>query len=276
MINSIKSSGQAWTQSFSALARSPLYVLALAAIAGLWGLAAYEWLWLPESSGWVLALTLVWIAALAALALALLAGGAAGAAAVASGTERHLRLSKTLSLEKRRLGRTLLVVLAGIIVGSVLCWLFEWLNSHALDAASFLTLHLRHPVSYVPISNGLWVFEALAWIFYAGFVMAWLVVFSNPPGPAAPQSARETLARSMSLPVFLTGVLTAVVFGGLAWLLATWHPVVTPGGWDYAQFVVRNGAVLLLLTLGWLFWALALARLALPAVTAPAEPPPAA
>lgn len=274
MIKSIKTGGRAWTQSLGALARSPLYVLVLAAIGGGWCLAAYEWLWLPESSGWVLALALVWIAALAALALALLAGGVAGTTAVASGTENHLRLSKILSLEKRRLGRTLLVLLAGIVVGSALCWLFGWLDSHALDAASFLTLHLQRPVSYVPISKVLWIIEALAWIYFAGFVMIWLLVFSNPQAPAVPQGARETLPRSMSFPVFLTGILTAVVFVGLAWLLATWHPAVMPGGWDYAQFVIRNGVALLLLTLAWLFWALALARLSLPAVTVPAEPPP--
>lgn len=276
MMNNLKTGGRAWVQSLSTLARSPLYTLVLATAGGAWCLAGYEWLWLPESSGWVLALALVWVVALAALALALLAGGVAAATAVASGTERHLRLSKTLCLEKRRLGRTLLVVLAGIVVGSVLCWLFGWLNSHALDAASFLTLHLQHPVSYVPISKALWGIEVLAWIFFAGFAMAWLMVFSNPPGPVGAQSAGGSMARSVSLPVFLTGILAAVVFGGPAWLLATWHPVVTPGGWDYAQFVIRNGAALLLLTLGWLFWSLALARLALPAVTAPAESLPAA
>jgi len=275
VINTLKTGGRAWAQSLSTLARSPLYVLVLAAIGGAWCLAAYEWLWLPESSGWVLALAFVWIVALAALALALLAGVVAGAAEVASGKESRLRVSRTLSLEKRRLGRTLLVVLAGIAVGSVLCWLFGWLNSHALDAASFLTFHLQHPVSYVPISKVLWVIEALAWIFFAGFAMAWLMVFSNQPRSAGAQSTRGTLARSLSLPVFLTGILAAVVFGWPAWLLATWHPVVTPGGWDYAQFVIRNGVALLLLTLGWLFWSLALARLALPAVTAPAAPPPA-
>jgi hypothetical protein len=275
-MNSIKTSGRAWTQSLRALARSPIYVLVLAAVGGLWCLAGYEWLWLPESSGWVLALAFVWIVALVALALALLAGGVASASSVASGTDSHLRLRKILSLDKRRFVRTFLVALAGILLCSALSALFGWLDSQALAVASFLTYHLQHPVSYVPISNILWVIEALAWIFLAGFVMAWLLVLSNPPQPGAPQSARKTLARSVSLSVFLTGILSTVGFGGLAWLLASWHPVVKPGGWDYGQLVIRNGATLLLLTLGWLFWALALARLALPPVTDPANatPPP--
>lgn len=276
LMKTLKNTMVAWAQSLRAVARSPIYVLAVAAIACLWGLAAYEWLWLPESSVWMLGLAAVWIVALAVFALALLAGSVAGATAVTCGTESHLRLSKILSLEKRRLGRTLLVVLAGTVVGAVLCWLFGWFDGHALDVASFLTFHLQRPVSYVPISKFLSVIEAAIWISFAGFAMAWLMMFSNPRGTVAPRSAGKTLARFVSLPVFLTGVLAAVVFGGLAWLLATWHPVVKPGGWDYAQFVIRNGAALLLITVGWLFWTLALARLALPAVAETFESPPGA
>lgn len=276
MMNSIKTGGSAWKQSLRALARSPVYVLALAAIGGLWCLAGYEWLWLPESSGWVLALAFAWIVALAAVALALLAGSVASATSVACGTDRCLHLRKIISLEKRRLGRTLLVVLAGILLCSALSTVFGWLDSHALAVASFLTYHLQHPVSYMPISNFLSIIEALVWIFFAGFVLAWLLVLSSTPQPAAPRSTRETLAWSVSLSVFLTGILSVVGFGGLAWLLATWHPVVKPGGWDYAQFGIRNGAALMLLTLGWLFWALALARLALPPVTGAADATPAA
>ncbi|MEJ2010124.1 MAG: hypothetical protein P8Z30_18545 [Acidobacteriota bacterium] len=269
MLKSMKTGGRAWTRSLSVLARSPIYVIALAAVAGLWCLAGYEWLWLPESSGWVLALTFVWILALAAIALAVLAGSVASVSSAAAGTDRRLRLRRILCFEKKRLGRTFVVVLAGLLLFFVLGAMFGWLNSHALAVASFLTFHLQHPVSYVPISNILWVIEALVWIVFAGFVMTWLLVFSNPPRPASTRNTSKMLAGSISLSVFLTGLLSAVVFGGLAWLLATWHPVVKAGGWDYAQLVVRNGAALLLLTLGWLFWGLALARL-----MEPAELPP--
>lgn len=275
-MNSIKTCGRAWMQSLRALARSPVYILLLAVTGGLWCLAGYEWLWLPESSGWVLALAFVWIVALAGLALALLAGGVASGSSIACEADSRLPLRKIISLDKRRLGRMFLLVLAGIPMWFALSGILGWLDSHTLTMASFLTYHLQHPVSYVPIGNFLSVIEALIWIFLAGFFMTWLLVLSNPPQPAASRRARETLSRSVSLPVFLTGLLSAVAFGGLAWLLATWHPVVKVGGWDYAQFVIRNGVALLLLTLGWLFWVLALARLVLAAVTEPANATPAA
>jgi hypothetical protein len=275
-MKTIKTSRPAWAQSLGAVARSPIYVLALAAIAGLWGLAAYEWLWLPESSVWVLALAVFWLLALVLIALALLAGSAASARSVASGTDNHLRLRNILSFEKERLGRALLAMLAGTLLYLVLAAVFDWLNVHALNVASFLTFHLQRPVSSVPIVSLLLFIETIIWIIYAGLVITWLLEYSNTPQGEAPRNARRTLARSVSLSVFLTTLLAMVVFGGLAWLLATWRPVVKPGGWDYAQFILRNSAALLLITGGWLFWALSLARLTLPAIKAPVEQPPAA
>jgi hypothetical protein len=275
-MKTLKTSGPVWAQSLGAVARSPIYILALAAIAGLWGLAAYEWLWLPESSVWVLALAVVWLFTLLLIALAVLAGSAVAASSVAAGSESHLRLRKILIFEKGRLGRTLLVLVAATLLYLVLGAVFGWLDAHALNVASFLTFHLQHPVSSVVIASFLWLVEAIIWIIYAGFVITWLLAYSNPPQAVASRNAQLTLAQSVSLSVFLTSLLGVVIFGGLAWALATWRPIVKPGGWDYAQFVIRNGAALLLLTAGWFFWVLALARLVTPAVTAPAEPPPSA
>lgn len=275
LMKTIKTTGAVWAQSLGAVARSPLYVLALGAIAGLWGLAAYEWLWLPESSLWVLGLTVVWLLAMLLVALSMLAGSAVSASTAASGADPHLRLRKLLTFEKGRLGRTLLVVLAGTLLYLVLAAVFGWLDGHTLNVASFLTFHLQHPVSAVLITGFLWLIEAIIWILYGGFVITWLLEYSNTPRLGTPRAARQTLARSVSLSVFLTSLLSVVVFGGLVWELATWHPVVKPGGWDYTQFVIRNAAALLLIIVGWLFLVVTLAQLRTPPVTAPAEPPPA-
>ncbi|HXH49478.1 MAG TPA: hypothetical protein VNM47_09045 [Terriglobia bacterium] len=265
-----------WTQSLGVVARSPIYVLTLAAVAGLWGLGAYEWLWLPESSVWVLTLTVVWFLALVWIALAVLAGSAANASSVASVRDRQFRLRKILNFEKRRLGRTFLVVLAGTLLYLVLGAVFGWLDAHALNVGSFLTFQLQNPVSSVIIASILWFVEAIIWIIYAGFVITWLLEYSSPPQAMVPRNARQTLAQSVSLSVFLTSLLSLFVFGGLVWGLATSRPVFKPGAWDYAQFLARNGIALLLVTIGWLFWVLALARLATPAVTAPTGSPPVA
>ncbi|HUI41663.1 MAG TPA: hypothetical protein VL523_06820 [Terriglobia bacterium] len=274
MLSSIKIGGRAWTESLGVLARSPAYVIALAAIVGLWGLAGYEWLWLPESSGWVLALALAWVLALAALAAALLAGTVASVSAVAAGTDRRLSLRKIVSFEKKRVGRSVLVALAGLALGFVLDVLFGWINGRALEAASFLTFHTQQPVSYMLIGKILWVLEALVWIAFAGFLITWLLALSNPRPPAAPRTPATAPARSLGISVFVTSVLSAGIFGGLAWRVAIWHPAVKAGGWDYAQLAIRTGAALLLLSLGWLFWAQAIARLTRAPLTEPAASPP--
>jgi hypothetical protein len=274
VLSGIKVGWRAWTGSLGVLARSPLYVIALAAITGLWGLAGYEWLWLPESSVWVLAVALLWLLALAAVALAVLAGSAASVSAVAAGTDRGLSLRRILSFEKRQFGRAALVVLAGLLLGFILDELFGWIRRRALETASFLTFHTQRPVSYILVEKTFWTLEALIWIAFACFLITWLLALSNRR-QAAPASEGEGMrGRSFSIINFVTGVLSACVFGGLAWRLATWHPIVKAGGWDYAQLGIRTGATLLLLALGWLFWTLALARLALTPVTEPAAFPP--
>ena len=60
---------------------------------------------------------------------------------------------------------------------------------------------------------------------------------------------------------FLTSLLSVAVFGGLAYKLAHWHPIVPPGFWDYTQVIVRFSLALLILAAGVLFWLLAFARL---------------
>ncbi len=257
MSSGLKLDWRVWTQSLAVLARSPVYVLALAAIVGLWGWAGYEWLWLPESSWFVLALALIWILALAVLVVAVASGTAWSASAAASGDEQRLSLRTILRLA--RLGSTGPVVLAALVGFFLLAALFGWINDNSLSVASFLTFHSQQAVSYRLIGGIFWVIEALIWIMVAGAFMKWLILASNPRS-AATASVSPRPAR-FSLMILITGILAAGVFGGAAWLLATWRPIVKPGLWDYAQLIVRNALALLAVTLGWLFWALSLARI---------------
>jgi hypothetical protein len=258
---SIRLGWRAWTSSLGVLARSPEYVIALAAILAVWGLAGYQWLWLPESSPWVLALTLVWLLAMAVLAVAVLAGSALSVSTVAAGTDARLRLRRILSFEKKGIQRAALVAFIGLLLGLGFDALFGWINNHALNAASFLTFQTQHPVSYVLIGKALWVIEALIWIVVAGFLTMWLLAPLRPTSQAVARSTVRSVARGFGAIVFLTGVLAVAVFGGLASWATTWHPRVKAGNWDYAQLGIRTGGALLLITLGWLFWMLALARL---------------
>src|SRR5215831_1013096 len=166
-----KSGWRAWKQDLSVLARSPIYVLALAAIVGLWCFGGYEWLWLPESSGLVLALALVWILALAAMAVAAVCGTVSSVSAVASGADKRLSLRRILSLG--RIGHTTLVALAVLAGVFLLYAVFGWINDHTVSVASFLTYDFRHPVSYIVIGKILWVIEATIWITLTSVSMNW-------------------------------------------------------------------------------------------------------
>jgi hypothetical protein len=270
MSTGLKLDWRAWTQALTVLARSPLYILALAAIVGLWGWAGYEWLWLSESSWFVLALALIWILALAALVIAALSGTVSSVSAAATEAEDHLSLRSVLSLHRFR--STALVVLVALLGIFLLDALFGWINHNTVSVASFLTFHFQHAVSYRVIGGIFWVMEALIWIMVAGAYMKWLILASNPRAPDAPSVSSRL--RQSSLMTLVTGILAVGVFGGSAWLLATWRPIVWPGAWDYVQLLIRNILALFLLTLGWLFWALSLARITVTGLTGPVPSPP--
>ena len=75
------------------------------------------------------------------------------------------------------------------------------------------------------------------------------------------QSPAKLLAGCAFRAPLLTNLLSVVVFGGIAYELANWHPVVPAGFWDYTQMIVRFSLVLILISTGVLFWSLSLARL---------------
>ena len=263
MLNGIKMGCRGWSWSVSVLARSPLYLLVVAALLAVWGWAGYEWLWLPESSAFVLLLALVWLLLLAAVAVAILAFTTAGASAAATGVEQQLCLRTSLGFGWGRYALTLTMSALAFLLAVAGAFCFGWLNDHALNVASFLTLHLRKPVSYVLVGEIFWTLEALFWIAIGGFLLRRLLVVWNTGWSRKKQPGGELLARPKRAVSLLTGLLGAGVFGGLAWLVAIWHPRVTPGFWDYVQLAARAAVVLLLVSSGWLFSMLSLARLSL-------------
>jgi hypothetical protein len=267
VLDGIKSGCRSWLWSTGVLARSPFYVLVLATFLGAWSAGAYEWLWLPESSVLILLLGFIWMLALALTAVAVLAAMTASTLAVAAGVEQRLCLPTGLRFGRRRFGWALAIVVVAFVLALAGVFFFGWLNDHALDVASFLSLHLRKPVSYMLVGKIFWTLEALVWIALGGVLMSWLLVLSSA------SRKREEQARTPRGVIFLTGLLDAAVFGGLAWLVATWHPLVKPGFWDYMQLIIRIGAVLFLGSLGWLFWTLSLARIGLQPVTGQAASP---
>jgi hypothetical protein len=151
--------------------------------------------------------------------------------------------------------------------------IFAWVNQHSVEVASFLTFHSEKPVSYLIINSCLMVIEGLIWIAVAGSLLSFLLVlFSSGWQHARKQFGKVLWSGCFKIP-FLTGVLSVVVFGGSAYALANWRPMVPAGFWDYLQLAVRVGLVVILLAAGGLFWLLSLARLDSPTVVASFPPP---
>jgi hypothetical protein len=259
-----------WKWSLAVAARSPGVVLALAALAFLWSFGAYQWLWLAESSGFLLLVALVWGLAQVAVLVGVLTGATASAAEAAAASPTHLGLRGFLGFNRRQFARCAVVVIVGAFLVLLLLELFSRSDDYALEVASFLTFHAEKAVSPVSVEKVFWVIQTLLWIVIWGFLLSFLIVLLRVGWREARRQAARLLANCCWRSSFLTSLLSVAVFGSLAYLLASWHPKVSAGFWDYAQMLLRMGGALCLLVFGWLFWMLSLARLSLP----PAESPP--
>lgn len=252
-----------WKWSLRVVAGNPLAVLALGSLLALWGLAAYQWLGLPESSVFVLLIGVLWAIAQVLVAIGFLAVSAAGSvAAVTEATPPNgLRF---LKLRWRHLTRTFLMSVGMAVVAWFAKEIFGWVNDHALEVASFLTFRSQEPVSYQVVGKIFWTLEALLWIGLAGTSLSLLLILLHSDWQETWRRSGRVFRNCCFRLPFLTGLISVAVFGGLAYLLVAWHPKVTPGFWDYLQMLLRLGAALLLIVVGGLFWLVALARLSLP------------
>jgi len=255
---------ETWTWSLDVLARSPALILALSALAVAWGFGAYHWLGLAESSALLLLLAFVWGLAQILVAVSVLAGAASSAATTATQSARSMKLSSLVTLDRKLLARTALLAATATPLILIFAEAFGWSEDLALRVASFLTYVSETAFSPVVIEKILWPIKTALWVILAGFLSSFLMILLRAGWRQAWSERRRTLAACCWRAPFLTGVLSLVVFGGLAYFLITWHPIVTPGFWDYAQLALRMGGALLLLVIGWLFLMLSLARLILP------------
>jgi hypothetical protein len=250
-----------WVWSAAVLARSMLALIVLAAFVGAWALAAYEWLWIPESSVLVLVLSLAWAIGLVGAATAALAGTSTSAMEAADEEAGELSLASMIRFGGKRFAEGLLFVIAASFIGLALDHIFVWVHQHSIEAASFLTLHLQKPVSYLLIDKCITVIAGLIGIAVAtsllGFLMA---IFGSGWKHACQRFGEVLLGGFFGLP-FLSGVLSVVVFGGVAYQLANWRPTVSAGLADYSQLGLRVALVLTLVAAGWFFWLLCLAWL---------------
>ena len=267
----MKKAFQTWVWCATVLTRSLLSISALAVFLGLWGLAAYGWLWLSESSALVLLLGLVGAVGLVLAAAAALAGTMSSALEVAAGNAQALSPARLVRFGGKRFGQSLLWLVAAAALGSVLAGVCAWVSQSSLELASFLTFHLQVPVSYLLISRVFTLIEGLIWIAAAGVLLSILMALFASRSPQARRPLGETLLGAAFQTPFLTSLLSVVVFGGSAYCLAQWRPLAPAGFWDYLQLCLRAGSVLILLAAGWLFWLLGLARLNSPRAVAPAS-----
>jgi hypothetical protein len=249
-----------WKWSLAVVARSPAVVVTLGVIAALWGLAAYQWLWLPESSLFLLVVALLWAIALIAVAVGVMAGTAATASRATATVATRLYVRSLIGFDRRQFGRALGMLAATAILILILHLLFSRADDYALEVASFLTFHSEKAVSPVDVGKVFWVIEWLVCIVAWGFLLSLFLIVHAAGWRAAGRRALRTLANCCWRAPFLTSLLSLAVFGSLAWLLSTWHPKAPAGFWDYAQMLVRMGISLVLIVGGWLFWTLSLAR----------------
>jgi len=260
-----------WRWSLGTVARSSALLLTLAGLVTLWGVGAYEWLWLPESSLLLLLLGLVWGLVQVLVVVGILAATATSATAAAATSANRLGWRDFLGLDRRQFSRCLiLAVIAGLLVLALL-QVFSWSDDYALEVASFLTFRSERAINPIAVGKVFWVIQAWLWLVVWGFLLSFLTVLLRAGWREAGRQAARVLANCCWSAAFFTSLLSVVVFGGLAYLLAMWHPKVAVGFWDYGQMLVRLGAALALLVIGWLFWMLSLARFSLPPSEGPSS-----
>jgi hypothetical protein len=260
-LNEMKKAFEVWGWSAAVLAHSRSSLIVFATFLGLWALAAYEWLWIPESSLLVLLLSLVWALAQVLVAVAAVTGTVASAVQARDANAQRLSLLSFFRFGRKRFAESFLLLIAASAIGLALAETFAWVNQHSIEVASFLTFHSEKPVSYLIIDKCFMVIECLVWIAVAGSLLSFLMVLFSSGWQHARKQFGKVLMSGCFKGQFYAGLFSVIVFGGSAYGLANWRPKVSVGIWDYSQLALRVALVLILLAAGWLFWLLCLARL---------------
>jgi hypothetical protein len=259
----------AWKWSLGVVARSYRTVVVLAALIALWLFLFYEWLGLPESSALLLILALIWAIVQLLAAAGIVAGTVSGAAEAAATEGRSLPLRSLWTMERKKLLNALIFCLLSLALVWLCSAVFDWINGHSVEVASFLTFHSEKAISHVPIEEIYQVIEGLLWIVLSGFLLSFFVALLRGGWRSAGKQTWKLLAGCTFRTPFLTSLLSVGVFGGIAYELANWHPTVPAGFWDYAQMIARFSLALILISAGVLFWSLSLARLQIPKQDSP-------
>ena len=246
------------------MARSYRTVVVLAALIALWALAAYEWLGLPESSALLLILAFIWAMVQLLAAVVIMAGFVSGAAEAAGTEGRSLPLRSLWTINRKNLLNALIFCLVSLVLVWLCGAVFNWINEHSIEVASFLTFHSQRAVSHVPIEEIFNFIEGLLWIVLSGFLLSFFIALLRGGWRGTEKQTWKLLAGCVFRTPFLTSLLSIIVFGGIAYQLVNWHPTVPPGFWDYTQLIGRFSLALILISAGVLFWSLSLARLQVP------------
>lgn len=262
----MKNALTAWKWSLRVIARSPLALLALSALVAAELYGAYRWLYFPmESAIYLMVIGLFWTLLECVILVSLLAVTAGAALDAAAAGTNSLTVHQLVRLSRSAwLGAAGFSAIASAVIGGV-HYFFGRIEGYALEVASFLTFRSEKPVAPETIDRIFGWIENILWVVVAGFLIAFLLTLIRQGWREAVRAAPRLLANACWRVAFLTGLVSVLVFGGLAYLLIIWHPTAPPGFLDFAQVILRNGLALVFAVAGWLFWLLSVARLSLPA-----------
>jgi hypothetical protein len=250
-----------WKWSLLVTLRSPLAVLVLAIVAALWGFGAYEWLWFPsEASVPQLLVGAVWLLALFVVLAGFVTASITNAQAIAVEERPALTVHRLSHLSLHQIVNCMgFLVVAGLLA-LVIYVAFDWINYRALEVASFLTFRSERAVAPETVERVFRFLQSLLWVAASGFLLSFVSATLQRGWRAAARAVPQLLANACWRATFLTTCLSLIAFGGVSYLLATWHPKVSAGFSDYAQATIRLGVGLLWSAIGWLFWILSVIR----------------
>src|SRR5271157_5158405 len=164
-----------WKWSLGVVARSYGTVVVLAALIALWAFAAYEWLGVPESSALLLVLAFIWAVG-QLLAAAVIVGGTITGATEAAATEgRSFPLRALWMMGRKTLVTALIFCLASLVLVWLCSAVFDWINGHSVEVASFLTFYSEKPVSHVLLAKKFNVIEGLVWTAFSGGLFSFFI-----------------------------------------------------------------------------------------------------